>query len=215
MTSPFTVNLDALQARGLRGVVWLGQGYNQYCHWENDDAWIRSHVAAIAGHPAIIAYYLGDEPSYALCPESPARYAARSALLHSLDPGHPTFTVLQVSDHGHRYDYGRWAASVDILGLDVYPCNVTTAACDFGKIDEAVAAATQARLPSYWAVIQDFKDSFYRLPTRDEVAREFDHWDRSAMSGYLVFSWNFRGYSLDSVPANIEELKAQNANHGA
>src|SRR5437588_1272975 len=56
MTSPFKVNLDALQAHGLRGIVWLGQGYNTSCRWENDDTWIRSHVSAIAGHPAILAY---------------------------------------------------------------------------------------------------------------------------------------------------------------
>jgi hypothetical protein len=214
MTGAFRADLDALQAQGLKGVVWLGQGYNTQCVWQYDDAWIRAHVSAIAGHPAILAYYLGDEPSVALCPNSPALYRARTALVHSIDPDHPTLTVLQVNDHGNRFDYAPWRGSVDILGLDVYPCNHTESTCDFSKIDTAVAAAVHAGVTRYWAVIQDFQDSFYRVPTPEEIRTEFDHWDRSGMSGYFVFSWEWKGFSLDTLPDNMAQLKLENQAHG-
>ncbi len=214
MTSAFKADLDALQAAGLKGVVWLGQGYNTQCVWQYDDAWVRTHVSAIAGHPAILAYYLGDEPSVSLCSEAPARYRARTNLVHSLDPDHPTFTVLQVSDHGNRFDYAPWLGTVDIVGLDVYPCNHTDSTCDFSKIDAAVAAAVQAGYTRFWAVVQDFQDTFYRVPTPDELRAEFEHWDRSAMSGYFVFSWSWKGFSLDTLPDNVAELKQENLAHG-
>jgi hypothetical protein len=215
MTSPFREDLDRLQAAGLKGIVWLGQGFNTTCQWEYDDQWIRSHVGAVAGHPAILAYYLGDEPSAHLCPQAPAAYRARTALVRSIDPQHPTFTVLQVSDHGDRFAYAAWRGAVDILGFDVYPCNVNQSGCDFSKIDQAIAAASEARITTYWAVIQDFQDDFYRLPTPAQVAAEFAHWDRSAMSGYLVFSWHYKAVTLDSQPANVAQLRAENAQHGA
>jgi hypothetical protein len=214
MTGAFRADLDALQAQGLKGVVWLGQGYNTQCIWQYDDAWIRVHVSAIAGHPAILAYYLGDEPSVTLCPESPARYQARSALVRSIDPNHPTFTVLQVNDHGNRFDYAPWRGTVDILGLDVYPCNHVDGTCDFSKIDDAVAAAKQQGIIRFWAVVQDFQDSFYRVPTPGELRTEFEHWDLSGMSGYFVFSWSWKGLSLDTLPDNVAELKQENLAHG-
>ncbi|TMD09802.1 MAG: hypothetical protein E6J01_00705 [Chloroflexi bacterium] len=214
MTGAFRADLDALQAQGLKGVVWLGQGYNTQCVWQYDDAWIRAHVSAIAGHPAILAYYLGDEPSVTLCPNSPALYRARTALVRSIDPEHPTFTVLQVSDHGNRFAYAPWLGTVDIVGLDVYPCNHTESTCDLSKIDDAVAAARQQGLTRFWAVVQDFQDGFYRIPTPDELRLEFEHWDRSSMSGYFVFSWDYKGLSLDTLPDNVAQLKLENLAHG-
>jgi hypothetical protein len=214
MTNPFRADLDTLEAKGLKGIVWLGQGYNSTCGWEYDDQWIRAHVGAVAGHPAILAYYLGDEPSAHLCPQAPAAYRARSALVKALDPIHPTFTLLQVNDHGDRFAYAPWRGTVDILGFDVYPCNFSEPSCGFGKIDQAVAAAAASGITGYWAVIQDFQDSFYRLPTSAELAEEFARWDRSSMAGYLVFSWHWKSLSLDSQPANVAELKAENRLHG-
>src|SRR5207245_2301612 len=144
----------------------------------------------------------------------PALYRARTALVRSIDPEHPTFTVLQVSDHGNRFAYAPWLGTVDIVGLDVYPCNHTESTCDLSKIDDAVAAARQQGLTRFWAVVQDFQDGFYRIPTPDELRLEFEHWDRSSMSGYFVFSWDYKGLSLDTLPDNVAQLKLENLAHG-
>jgi hypothetical protein len=217
MTSPYAEYLGALQARGLKGVVWLGSWRNSTCSWSENDAWVRSHVTAIAGHPAVAAYYLGDEPNFGSCPSGPSMYAARTNLVHSLDPGRPTFTVIQAWDPAAResYPYGHWARSVDILGLDVYPCTLSSATCDFTQIDAAIAAADAAGVSKYWAVMQDFQDDYYRLPTPVEITAQFDRWNRSRMAGYLVFSWDFGTYNLDSQPSNVAELSRQNRLHGA
>lgn len=216
MTSVYREDLDPLQARGLRGVVWLGGWNNDTCSWKQDDAWVRAHVSAIAGHPAVLAYYLGDEPLYGACPGAPGLYRARTALVHALDPGRPTFTVIASWDElaGEEFPYGHWVGTVDILGFDVYVCSFRYAQCDFQQIDGAIAAAARYGVSRYWAVLQDFQDDYYRIPTPQEIATQFQHWDRSSMAGYFVFSWNYGVYSLDALPDNVAMLKRQNALHG-
>ena len=219
MTDPFKESLDPLTAKGLKGVVWLGAWFNApRCAFENDDAKIRSLVSPIAGHHAILAYYLGDEPLVSECPAAPAMFATRSALVHSLDPGSRTFTVIQQFENGVTRDYAPWKGTVDILGFDIYPCHKAGSACDFTAIDAAITAIAQAGIKNYWAVVQDFQDCFYRLPTPQELRSQFDRWSRSTMSGYFVFSWNYQsadltcpGTSLDTHPDNVAELKFENS----
>jgi hypothetical protein len=206
-------------AKGLKGVVWLGAWINApTCGFEDDDAKIRSLVTPIAGNPAILAYYLGDEPLVTQCPDAPAMFTQRTALVHSLDPGSKTFTVIQQYEGKVARDYAPWAGAVDILGFDIYPCSQTQPKCDYTAIDSAIRSISAAGITDYWAVIQDFQDCFYRLPTPSELGSEFDHWAASGMSGYFVFSWNYqssdstcRGTSLDTHADNVAVLKSENA----
>jgi len=216
VTNPYRELLDPLAARGLHGVVWLGGWDNATCTWEFDEATIRHLVPPIAGHPALLAYYLGDEPQFSDCPAGPSAYRARSALVHALDASRPTFTVISAYDPGTResYPYAHWAGTVDILGLDVYPCSFARG-CDFADIDGAVAAAARAGISRYWGILQAFQDDYYRLPTPAELGAQFEHWNRSRMSGYLVFSWNYGAVSLDNQPTLVATLKQQNVLHGA
>jgi hypothetical protein len=217
MTSPYPEYLDALQAQGLKGVVWLGGWRNATCSWAESDAWVTAQVRSIAGKPAVAAYYLGDEPNFGSCPSGPNAYRARTNLVHSLDPGRPTFTVIQAWDPIAResYPYGHWAGTVDILGLDIYPCTLSSPTCDFAQIDAAVAAAAAAGVTRYWAVLQDFQDDYYRLPSPSEIAGQFERWNRSRMDGYLVFSWDYGTFVLDSQCGHTAELSRQNRLHGS
>jgi hypothetical protein len=219
MTGPYRQQLDPLAAEGLKGIVWLGNFRNApICGFDRDDASVTSLVTAIAGHPAILAYYLGDEPHVSECPNAPSLFRQRSNLVHSLDARSTTFTVIQASENGISHDYAPWAGSVDIIGFDVYPCARATAACNFGAIDAAIQAIRSAGITRFWAIVQDFQDCYYRLPTPQELGAQFDHWAKSAMSGYFVFSWNYQpadprciGVSLSGHPDNIAELKYENS----
>jgi hypothetical protein len=219
MTGPYKELLDPIAAKGLKGVVWLGAWRNSpICAFERDDAKITAQVTAIAGHPAILAYFLGDEPHVSDCQNAPAMFKRRSDLVHSLDPGSQTFTVIQAFENGVAHDYAPWAGAVDIIGFDVYPCAKAKTLCDFGAIDSAVSAIERAGIKRYWAVVQDFQDCYYRLPTAQELGTQFDHWARSNMSGYFVFSWNYQpadtrcaGATLGSHPDNLAQLKYENS----
>jgi hypothetical protein len=219
MTGPYRELLGPIAAQGLRGVVWLGNFINApTCNFEKSDATVTKLVAPIAGDPAVLAYYLGDEPHVSECPKAPLLFKKRSDLVHALDHGSQTFTVIQASENGIAHDYAPWTGSVDIIGFDVYPCARASATCNFGAIDSAIQAIRNAGVKQYWAVLQDFQDCYYRLPTPQEIEAQFDHWAGSGISGYFVFSWNYQsadpkcvGTTLDSHPDNIDELKHENA----
>jgi hypothetical protein len=203
----FTDQLDALPP-GVKGSVWLGAYDNNTCTWEKSDDWIRSHVSAIAGHPAIAAYYLADEPHVWECPNAPDQLQTRSGLVKSIDSGPPTFTVIQPHSPGNPFT--PYVGTVDVLGGERFPCS-HSGGCVMSNIDETIRLLDEARVPRYWVLVQAFADSFYRMPTADELRQEFQHWRASRMEGYLVFSWNFGTDNLERHPDLIDVLASENS----
>lgn len=201
-SDPNRTELDTLAARQLKGLVWLGGYSNDTCAFNNDDEWVRAHVRAVAGHRAIAAYYIDDEPDAARCPSAPAQMRDRSRLVKSIDPRPPTLLVSYKLEQ-----FPLFAGTVDIIGLDHYPCSIKDG-CDFTRIDKAAAAADRAGI-RYWGVIQAFGDSYYKLPTPDELAQQFAHWRTTRMEGYLVFSWHWPPGHKSLWLANHPELQRQ------
>ncbi len=199
--------LDGLPA-GVKALVWLGDYDNTTCTWEKSDDWIRTHVEAIAGHPAIAAYYIADEPHLWDCPLAAVHLKARSDLVKSLDPAHPTMAVIE--PHWPENPYTPYVGTVDIIGVDRYPCSYVSG-CVFSKIDDTLALLDQAGVPHYWAFIQAFADSYYRMPTADELHEEFRHWRQSRMEGYVVFSWAYGTDTLENHPDLIDALSWENS----
>ena len=195
--------LDTVLEAGLQGVVWLGEYHRtSSCDFEFSDEKVRRLVSEVAGHPAIAAYFLADEPSYARvqgCPSAPDDLKRRSDLVHSLDPGIPTVVTLTTWDGVESFAYEPWVGTADIFGLVVYPC--FQGSCDFSLIDEAISEAAADGLGEYWAIVQDFADSWYDLPDPDELDEQFSRWSRSEMTGYLVFA--ARGFAC-CQPSDFE-----------
>lgn len=210
--------LDTLQTKGMRGVVWLGDYDDATCQFQKSDATITSKVTAIKGHPAILAYYLVDEPEQSLepCPNIGNQILARSNLVKSVDPAAKTYVVVSDSAYvaGHKremYPYHYFVGKVDILGLDIYPCRQpANSSCDFANIDGAIAKVESLNVPRYWAILQDFEDTNWRRPTPDELKTQFDHWAPSRMEGYFIFSWDWQNNSLDGNTAHQDMMKSQN-----
>jgi len=201
-------NFGTLARRGLRGFVWLGGYSNVTCSFREDDDWIRQNVSAIAGSPGVGAYFIDDEPDAAKCPRAPAQMKARSALVKSIDPGPPTFLVTYKIDQIRLF-----AGTVDVLGLDGYPCSIAHG-CDFLKIDRQAAIADRLGI-RYWGVIQAFGDNWYKLPTPGELHEQFVHWWGTKMEGYLVFAWHHPDGMHSLWLANDPRLQAQLAKENA
>jgi hypothetical protein len=194
--------MSALAARGLKGFVWLGGYSNTSCTFNESDEWVRSHVAAIAGNPGVGAYFIDDEPNAAACPTAPAQIRARAALVKSIDPRPLTFITTFKVDQLKLF-----ADTVDIIGLDHYPCS-NEYGCDYAVIDAEAAAADSLGV-RYWGVVQAFGDSWYKLPTPDELHQEFLHWRATHMQGYLVFAWRWPSNHSSLWLANHPELQSQ------
>src|SRR3954451_9917178 len=183
-SGPYSDQMNALAARGLKGFLWLGGYSNTTCSFNYSDDWVRSHVAAVARNPGVGAYFVDDEPDAAKCPTAPAQMKARSERVKSIDPGPPTFLVSYKPDQLKLF-----AGKVDVLGLDNYPCSIKNG-CDYSKIDTQAAEADRLGV-RYWGVVQAHGDDWYKVPTPDELHQEFVHWRATKTEGYLVFAWRY------------------------
>lgn len=201
-SGPEKERMDALAARGLKGMVWLGDYSNTTCTFNESDDWIRSHVSAIAGNAGVGAYFITDEPDPAKCPNAPHQVKARSDLVKSIDARPPTFMVDYKVDQ-----FKLWAGKTDILGLNHYPCSIENG-CDYSKIDEQAAEANRLGI-RYWGVLQAFGDDWYKVPTPEELHEQFVHWRGTAMEGYLVFAWRWPRDDSSLWLANHRELQSQ------
>ena len=198
--------LNQLAAQGLKGFVWLGAWNHGSCSWEYSDGEVARIVQGVKGHPALLAYELGDEPLQTPCSNAPNAYRIRSALVHSLDAAAITFTIDdEFNDPSSTPATVVMKGSVDVLAFDVYPCQIGQA-CDFSMIDRAVKAIHAQGISTWWAVMQDFQDDVWRFPTASELHQQYLHWAGNGMSGYLFFSWDYLGNNLQSQPGNLEAL---------
>ena len=201
-SGPYRDEMDALKARGLKGFVWLGGYSNETCSFRESDGWVRSHVSEIAGHPGVGAYFIDDEPDAAKCPRAPQQMKARASLVKSLDPRPPTLVVIYKPRQLRLF-----AGTVDVLGLDKYPCSIKNG-CDYSKIDVQAAEADRLGV-RYWGVIQAYGDDWYKVPTPEEMHQQFEHWRSTNMEGYLVFAWRYPDDSPSTWLANNSALQAQ------
>lgn len=204
--------LDHLSSQGLRGVVSLHMYSNASCTFDKGDDWVREVVTTLKDHPAVLAWQITDEPNAVACPTAPAQIAARHALVKRLDPSHDTYLTVAMWDGRSLYPYEDFAGTTDVMGLVLYPCGggaQAGAPCNFTYLRDAMTQADRDGVARYWAVVQAFEDDLgHRLPTPDEVTRQFDMWASSRMEGYFVFHWGWGG--LQSRPDHLAALKAAN-----
>ena len=184
---------SALRAlpEGMKGVYWLGNGYNLECSWRLSDRQISNVVLAIKDNPKFSGiYYISDEPHPAVCPDAPQRLAERSALIHSLDPRARTFVVV-LNSSAAPTEFSQMKDSADYIGIDPYPCNLRNelAGCNYAALRERIDLALAAGIPStrIVPVFQTFGQictssrakysPYYRLPTVVETEIMMSIWD--------------------------------------
>jgi hypothetical protein len=215
-TGPGKDQVRAIAARGLKPFVWLGGYSHTGCAFNYSDDYVRSRVRAIAGprrrgrrperhqrrKPLVGAYLIDDEPDAAECPTAPAQMKARSRLVKSIDPRPPTLIVTNKIEQLKLF-----AGTVDIIGLDHYPCSIEHG-CDYSKIDRQAAKADRLGI-RYWGVVQAAGSDWYKVPTPAELHQQFVHWRATNMEGYLVFAWRFPDDDASRWLANNSALQTQ------
>jgi len=108
---------------------------------------LAEDVAAHADSPALLCWYISDEPAGRRIP--PDRYIKHNAHLKQLDPHHPTTMVFCVPGKAHEY-----ADGMDILMVDPYPIPNRSVALVAETVD-LVLEATGRTMP-VWCVPQAF-----------------------------------------------------------
>ena len=130
-------------------------------HTDEKWAWVQEEVEAFRDHPALLAYYLADEPELGWASPDDTREAYRR--IKGWDPYHPVTMVFCVSDAAARY-----ADAMDVVMTDPYPIpnGPVTAVVDFC---ERIRRDTRDALP-LWIVPQAFGggEGWRREPSRQE-----------------------------------------------
>ena len=125
-------------------------------------AWLKEEVAAFRDHPALLSYYLADEPELGWA--TPEQCERGYQKLKELDPTHPVTMVFCQSQAAARY-----AKGMDIIMTDPYPIpnGPITNVVDFC---DGIRRDTFDALP-LWIVPQAFGGGewWQREPSRQEM----------------------------------------------
>jgi len=165
--------LDICAAKGIKVIfsikdVYAGTQWAQ-TEWlgvKGESAVIERAVGAFKGHPALLAWYVNDERPLTML----GRLIERRRLVNRLDPGHPTWSVLDQFD-----DIPGYGGSYDVLGIDPYPIRDKGSrdmARVFDGLDQSARGIGTADGMPLWVVPQIFSWGMYDCETREEMLRK-------------------------------------------
>lgn len=138
--------LDTAQANDLKVLLEMGGMVGQ----KVDREAIEAHVQAFKDHPALLAWYVRDEPS----PAQQPLVREASALFRRLDAAHPTYLV-----SCRPAEFAAEAHLADIFAVDPYPLPRGAIATVAKWADEACKAA-RGELP-VWLIPQAHDNTSY------------------------------------------------------
>ena len=183
---------------------------------EKDTGMIRQRVRALKDHPALLGWYLADEPEYHLVlPESVQQLRS---VISEEDPWHPTIVVNNAFGAIRRFAQGG-----DIIAPDTYPFfKQGGVSPSIGKVGAFVAEAAAAAQPgqTVWIVPQahdtrDFGGKGERAPTFLESRNMVWQAVSAGARGVVWWDWGWVfPNTIDSVHGNAylaRELSALKA----
>jgi hypothetical protein len=175
------------------------------------DATLTSDVTRMKGDAKVFGYYISDEPNDATnCPNAPAQHAARTALIHSIDPSAIVVIVLDATGDHELARFSQWSTptDADVIGIDPYPF-ITGKSPDWALVNDAVSAADAAHF-NYWFVVQSFSNFEYRFPTAPELQTLLGMAASSHAQGLMTFAWRYSGNCLCDHPDLLSVWSAYN-----
>jgi len=103
--------LDAAKENGLQAFI----GFNRRELIKGNHGFVAERVGALMTHPALLAWYLFDEPALSHQYVSPERLASHYRLIKNLDPFHPVVVTV-----AHDYAAEAYNQSFDVHWTQVY-----------------------------------------------------------------------------------------------
>ena len=124
-------------------------------------------VTAVKDHPALLAYYIGDEQPLAAVP---AMLAMREAI-NRLDVWHPSWVVSMLHQ---SYLFPQYGVGMDVGGVDIYPYGLPNSehkiALQLKEHKGAYQRMNSAGLP-HWCVPQIFNWGIYKAKDKEEYKK--------------------------------------------
>ena len=203
---PKKADFDLCHERKLKVMFFLSGG------WGDKDAgkgWIENRIATFKDHPAMLAWYMSDEPSLTKAP----KLAIRRDWVHAADPDHPTWVVLDRPGNVRYY-----IDSFDVYAMDKYPVPNKPIKDVIDSMRDGNAATQKAK--PVWYVPQSFgwgwlnrPRTYGRGPNRDELANMTWQSIAGGANGIIYYSFGQvmrrpRDGSVDCFEAAWERTKS-------
>jgi hypothetical protein len=212
-------NLDKIAAAGGYAVIYptVNDQRPEYLTVapikEKDAELIRQRVRALKDHPALLAWYLADEPEYhRVLPESVEQLRA---LISEEDPWHPTIVVNNAFQAIRQFAQGG-----DVTAPDPYPYfKKGGVSSSMDRVGTFVAEAVSCIRPGQtaWVVPQahdtrDFGGKGERAPTFAESRNMVWQAVAAGARGVVWWSWDWVApNTIDSVLGNAYLARELNA----
>ncbi len=190
--------LDPYWKKGLRVIAsvtdYVGVRGSKLKTSSDERAYTSRYLDAFKDHPALLAWYIADEPNVA----KTANLTARNLQIREADPDHPTFIVLDNPDRPADFVEG-----YDIIGMDPYPIGNGSArgVLSTASIYPEAAARGMFGFRQLWQVPQAFnwawsrpwaeKENGAHMPTLAELRNM--NWQAVASGANGLVGWWFPG----------------------
>ena len=216
--------MDYCQQKGLRLVfsianVWEEGRYaiRDWYGTKGPDEVVKAAIKAFGKHPAMLAWYIYDEP-----PASKREtLIGRRALVNENDPDHVTFLVSM-----HFNELYNFASGSDVGGVDPYP--IANRIQDMYQVRRAAVASGKLHKP-FWGVPQIFNQAYYtktteenhhmmwheihRDPSEEEIRSMCFRLAQSGARGFIFYYWSCikdtenRSKDPEYFPRNFAKMK--------
>ena len=191
--------LDLYHSRGLKVIVGVtslsGIRGSDLKGIADERAYTSRYLEAFTDHPALLAWYIADEPKVFKVDN----LKMRNMQIRAYDPHHPTFVV---SDS--MTGVGDFVECFDVVAMDPYPIGNSSGARRAGiACASQYAQAAMRAMHGYrglWQVPQTFDWTWYRpwaakegahMPTREELKNM--NWQAVAAGANGLVGWWFAG----------------------
>lgn len=161
----------------------------------NQDQLISDYAATLAFDPNIVGYYVQDEPTLAVEPQTFHQYS----LIKANDGGGLDYAVLS-----QPFNSSSWKDTVDVMGVDPYPL-AFTANNDLAEVGDWTRTAVQAvhGTRPVWTVIQFFQQtSESAWPTKQQLHDM--SWMAIVEGATGLFYWEYGLRGLYSVKDPVQ-----------
>jgi len=204
--------LDQCMANGLMGVVDV-QTYTKVSKTGKADIkGLTRLVNDAKDHPALLAYYIADEPEYGKAPVE--EYVKAYKTIKDLDPFHPVILLNNQSEAIKKY-----AFAGDILMPDPYPgfYQALPPGFSLSRIGEFMTDAREAKRPAIWITPQihngpcyhdERGEIFGRTPTLAEERFMTYSAAVHGARGFLYWCYGACRWDMRDTPKYAEAVKA-------
>jgi hypothetical protein len=155
--------------------------------------------------PALLAYYIADEPPPGLLSQKKAIHDA----IKAEDPDHPTYIVLDKTYHVRLF-----MPACDVIGIDTYPIGYNAMTVDAVGRRSLECAEEMFGFRAMWHVPQAFnwhwsrrnrRHPDYRFPTEEECRSFVWQSIAAGANGIIWYSFSWMRSELKDRPDEFEE----------